>query len=580
MKKIFNSLFFATITIIFSEITSSAQNTFPSSGAAGIGTTAPNASSLLEVKSTTKGVLFPRMTESQKNAIASPVEGLLIYQTDHNSGFYYYNGTTWKAVTIKKGWALNGNGGTDPSTDFIGTTDAQPLVIKVNNQKAGYIEYSSDGNTGFGYQTLNSNTGLQNTANGYQSLSSNTSGNYNSAFGRSALYSNTSASYNTANGFDALYSSTGGYNTATGAVTLASNTTGSQNTANGYTALFYNTTGSFNVADGYQALFDNLYGSNNTAIGAYSGPVFINNSNATSLGYNTFTSADNQVRLGNNSVTSIGGFVNWSNVSDGRVKKNIKQNVQGLTFINKLQPVTYNLDLDAMDKIVQRPALKDKDGNLIQPSQEESKARNQKEQIVYTGFVAQDVEKAAKEIGYDFSGVDAAKNDKDLYGLRYAEFVVPLVKAVQELSVKNDSKDSIIASQESQLAMMQKQNDDLQSRVAKLEAMMDQLTSGNSLLLNENKNSQSLSSSATLQQNIPNPFDHSTTIPFSIPQHCATASIIITESSSGQVLKTVPVSCSDSQVKIDASEFSSGNYSYSLIVDGNVTDTKRMIISK
>jgi hypothetical protein len=48
-----------------------------------------------------------------------------------------------------------------------------------------------------------------------------------------------------------------------------------------------------------------------------------------------------------------------------------------------------------------------------------------------TGFIAQEVEQAANEIEYDFSGVDAPKND-DLYGLRYVEFVVPLVKAVQE----------------------------------------------------------------------------------------------------------------------------------------------------
>ena len=59
-------------------------------------------------------------------------------------------------------------------------------------------------------------------------------------------------------------------------------------------------------------------------------------------------------------------------------------------------------------------------------------ARKDKEKIVYTGFIAQDVEKAARELGFDFSGVDAAKNAKDLYGLRYSEFVVPLVKAVQE----------------------------------------------------------------------------------------------------------------------------------------------------
>ena len=56
---------------------------------------------------------------------------------------------------------------------------------------------------------------------------------------------------------------------------------------------------------------------------------------------------------------------------------------------------------------------------------------------MYTGFAAEEVEKAAKELGYQFSGVDAPKNKDDFYGLRYAEFVVPLVKSVQELSAEN-----------------------------------------------------------------------------------------------------------------------------------------------
>src|SRR4030095_5108678 len=98
----------------------------------------------------------------------------------------------------------------------------------------------------------------------------------------------------------------------------------------------------------------------------------------------------------------------------------------------------YNLDLDAADKIVQKPAIKNESEKMHQPSAQLLDARKKKEQIIYSGFVAQDVEKSAKEIGYDFSGVDAAKNDKDLYGLRYAEFVVPLVKAVQELNTQNN----------------------------------------------------------------------------------------------------------------------------------------------
>ena len=108
-----------------------------------------------------------------------------------------------------------------------------------------------------------------------------------------------------------------------------------------------------------------------------------------------------------------------------RIKKNIKDNVPGIAFINKLKPVTYNIDLGAVNKIIQPPVIKTKDGNLITASEEETAAGKAKEQIVYTRSIAQDVEKAAQSLNYDFSGVDAPKSDKDLYGLRYAEFVVP-----------------------------------------------------------------------------------------------------------------------------------------------------------
>jgi hypothetical protein len=96
--------FFATALLIaFCSLGLKAQNTFPSSGSAGIGTTTPASSSLLEVKSTTKGVLIPRMTKTQRDAIASPVEGLMIYQTNSTPGFYYYDGSAWKSVSqVKK----------------------------------------------------------------------------------------------------------------------------------------------------------------------------------------------------------------------------------------------------------------------------------------------------------------------------------------------------------------------------------------------------------------------------------------------------------------------------------------------
>src|ERR1043165_5980463 len=92
-------LLFSGIFIFYAEMR--AQNTFPSTGAAGIGTTTPAASSLLEIKSTSKGVLVPRMTQAQRNAIASPATGLLIFQTDKTPGFYYYSGAAWTAVSPK-----------------------------------------------------------------------------------------------------------------------------------------------------------------------------------------------------------------------------------------------------------------------------------------------------------------------------------------------------------------------------------------------------------------------------------------------------------------------------------------------
>ena len=69
-----------------------------SSGNVGIGTTAPNASALLDVSSTTKGVLLPRMNTTQINAISSPAEGLTVYNTVLST-LCFFNGVSWQKVT-------------------------------------------------------------------------------------------------------------------------------------------------------------------------------------------------------------------------------------------------------------------------------------------------------------------------------------------------------------------------------------------------------------------------------------------------------------------------------------------------
>lgn len=64
--------------------------------------TDPDLSSILDVKSTSKGLLLPRMTLAQRNAIANPAQGLVIYQTDNQTGFYFYDGA-WKPVADQLG---------------------------------------------------------------------------------------------------------------------------------------------------------------------------------------------------------------------------------------------------------------------------------------------------------------------------------------------------------------------------------------------------------------------------------------------------------------------------------------------
>ena len=114
----------------------------------------PDPSALLDVKSTTKGVLIPRMTQVERDAIAAPANGLLIYQEDGTIGFYYYDGV-WKPIAGSSGWGVVGNLGTNPATNFIGTTDAQNFVIRTNNiirtriTQKGQIEVLNTGNSVF-----------------------------------------------------------------------------------------------------------------------------------------------------------------------------------------------------------------------------------------------------------------------------------------------------------------------------------------------------------------------------------------------------------------------------------------------
>ncbi|MEO6229523.1 MAG: tail fiber domain-containing protein [Ferruginibacter sp.] len=424
----------------------------------------PNASSILDVSSTSKGLLIPRMTAAQRIAIASPAKGLLVFQDDALSSFFYYDGNTWAPIsgaaaavaytagtgidisgTVLSaknttalwnagqlqgkdisttaplqgqvmmfnvpnnkwgpatlaaggntytagtgiditnsvvaatnttalwnaaqlqgkdisttsplngqvmtfnvatnkwapatsgtanltGWSTTGNAAIDPATNFIGTTDAQPFIGKVNGQQvfrfsstkentivgyqAGLVDPTGgDKNHIIGYKAGFFNSGYNNHFDGYMAGNQNTSGYSNQFIGWSAGLKNTTGTDNLFMGVSAGYSNT----TKSGLHFIGngagfSNTTGLANHFNGFDAGENNTTGSYNHFEGNHAGFSNLSGSGNYFSGYYAGALNTGDKNYMS-GINTGNS--NTTGYGN---TFIGNEAGMNNI-------NGKQNV-------------------------------------------------------------------------------------------------------------------------------------------------------------------------------------------------------------------------------------------------------------
>lgn len=278
----------------------------------GIGTSKPDPSAILDLNSNSKGLLLPRMSEAQRNAIKNPAAGLIIFQTDQAVGTYTFDGTVWQpsnartsAINVAGAWDKQGNA--IDATDFIGSTNNEPLRFRVNGFNSGLIGTSTTANTFLGYLAGRNSTGIENTAMGHYSMLNATTGSYNVAVGSGTLTSATPGSFNVALGRNALAMNTADANIAIGQNALTANTSGNGNFAIGTNALGANTIGSgsfalgagalasfnpastsgFNMAIGFNALNELTTGNYNIAIG-------------TSAGQKLSTSSSNNILIGAN----------------------------------------------------------------------------------------------------------------------------------------------------------------------------------------------------------------------------------------------------------------------------------------
>jgi len=248
----------------------------------------PDPSAMLDITSTEKGILIPRITQAQRDAISNPATGLLIYQTDETPGFYYNAGSPATPLWKRIGEDLSQiTGQWEKISDnifynqgFVGIGTANPEAILDVTGGDALIQGMTVGRGGGGM--------IQNTVIGNQALLSNTDGERNTAIGYWAMYGN-----DTGDGDD---------NTAIGWASLANSLTGSRNTALGTSALTTNSIGHNNVAVGYQSLFENAAGTANVAVGYQAGFEVNDGNNNILLGYragNNITTGSNNIIIGN-----------------------------------------------------------------------------------------------------------------------------------------------------------------------------------------------------------------------------------------------------------------------------------------
>ena len=374
---------------------------------------------------------------------------------------------------------------------FINSTGYRNCAIgfaSLNRNESGHE------NVALGYYALNQNkTGNNNVAVGMDGLRNNSNGNFNVAIGDSALLTNYSGSYNIANGFNALKMNlNGNANNAFGKAALINNYTGTGNGGYGEEANPTTTNGWNNIGIGFHSL-GNIDGSGNRILGNENGydniafglvagdrignncnqSVFIgpftnvivddtNVSNSTAIGNGALVFQNNMMRLGNSAVTRIETQVGLTVVSDGRYKYNVKEEVKGLDFIKKLRPVVYQYDTEKMDKTW----MGEEFDTMVKHNPQLLKDYQKASQIRYSGFIAQEVEMAAQTINYNFSGISKPEKSDGHYGLDYASFVVPIVKAVQELANEN-------AMLKKQIQELENKNKTIELRLQKLESNLN-----------------------------------------------------------------------------------------------------------
>ena len=342
-------------------------------------------------------------------------------------------------------------------------------------------------------------------------------------------------------------------------------TSGLQNTALGGNAAEAVTTESFGVYVG--AFAGEITGADDAVFVGYDANSNARLSNVTAIGAHAMVTGSDRIALGNVATRAVQGYANFGSVSDARFKTHIREDVAGLAFIEKLRPVSYRLDAPKLDAHIRRGISSSDEVDRTSYNA----ALQRRAQESHIGFLAQDVEQAARELGFEFSGLITPENDNDHYGLRYAEFVVPLVKGMQE-------QQEDLRQKTQDIRRLEAENQALQNRLADLENLVQQLLDQDS----EDEAPVILNQVPSLEQNEPNPFHETTRIGYFLPAETSAkggyAQLIITSVDGKELQRISLPQKGQGQIDLHTDNLPAGTYQYSLVVKGQVVATRRMVV--
>lgn len=429
-------------------------------------------------------------------------------------------------------WLTTGNTGTTPSKNFLGTKDLSSLVFKTSNLER--MRIASTGKIGIGTQSPTQKLDVHGNINLTDTLY------FPGRYATGAIYAD-DYGLNINSLFDAsVYIGSLNQSSTALSATSADNAIG----ANSYDITIE---GYADNPNHYDFLSSGVLGFSNGSLG-------IAGLSDSSYGvYGTTNNTKSYAGYFDGSIYSTGIFIG----SDETLKQNVQDFSSAINIINQLHPKTYQYRQDNNYKLMSLPqgqhyGLIAQDVEKVLPNLvKETKFNTAKTMLQKPVF---DPNNPGKKINFKPATTGEEINFK---ALNYTEFIPLLIKGMQEQQQSIEDLKQINQQQQAEINQLK----DL------LESKLGVKTAGTL-------------SSASLLQNVPNPYNNGTTISYNLPVKFSSAKIIVTDNS-GKVLKQISVSSAGKgSINVDASTLAAGIYNYSLWIDKRLIDTKQMVLQK